>query len=156
VLNLPVPGIDDEAWARRPFGEHSYAVCGITHTTATANVMRMLGDLMLAPLHDHDALICTSSAVRGAVEAQLDGLREHLEHLHGPRKRPEPMRVTIPLGVNTEDFATSAAQRVSLRAQLDIPEDAIVALYVGRFHVQAKMNPALMAMAMERAAKLTG
>jgi glycosyltransferase involved in cell wall biosynthesis len=156
VLNLPVPGIDEEAWARRPFGEHSYAVCGITHTTATANVMRMMGDLMLAPLHDHDALICTSSAVRAAVETQIDGLREHLERLYGPRKRPEPMRVTIPLGVNAEDFTTSAAQRASLRAQLDIPEDAIVALYVGRFHVRAKMNPALMALAMERAAKQIG
>jgi glycosyltransferase involved in cell wall biosynthesis len=154
VLNLPIPGIDDEAWARRPFGEHSYAICGITHTTATTAVMRALSDLLLAPLHEHDALICTSSAVRASVEAQIAGVREHLEREYGPRKRPEPMRVTIPLGVNAADFTTSPGARAALRRRLDIPENAVVALYVGRFHVKAKMNPALMALAMERAAKL--
>jgi hypothetical protein len=66
------------------------------------------------------------------------------------------MRVTIPLGVNARDFATSPPVRASLRAQLDIPQDAVVALYVGRFHVKAKMNPALMALAMERAARQLG
>jgi glycosyltransferase involved in cell wall biosynthesis len=155
VFNLPVPGLDDEAWARRPYGEQSYAICGITHTTATVNVMRCLGDMMVAPLHDYDALICTSSAVRASVEAQLDGVREHLEREYGPRKRPEPMRVTIPLGVNCDDFATSPADRKAWRERLSIPDDAIVALYVGRFHARAKMNPALMALALERAAKLT-
>src|SRR6185437_473108 len=52
VFNLPVPGLNDEAWLRRPFGEQSYAICGITHTTATAAVMRVVGEMMLAPLHD--------------------------------------------------------------------------------------------------------
>jgi glycosyltransferase involved in cell wall biosynthesis len=155
VFNLPVPGIDEEAWARRPYGEQSYALCGITHTTATAAVMRVLGDMLLAPLHDYDALICTSSAVRASVESQLEGVREHLFREYGPRRRPEPMRVTVPLGVNAEDFTTTPADRKAWRERLGIPEDAIVALYVGRFHIRAKMNPALMALALERAARLT-
>ena len=115
VFNLPVPGLEEEAWARRPFGEQSYAICGVTHTTATAAVMRVLSDLLVAPLHDYDALICTSSAVRASVESQLDGVREHLEREYGPRKRPEPMRVTIPLGVNAADFTPSPADRQALR-----------------------------------------
>jgi glycosyltransferase involved in cell wall biosynthesis len=155
VLNLPVPGLDEEAWARRPYGEAAYAICGITHTTATEIVMKVLSNLLLAPLHEHDALICTSSAVRASVEAQIDGVRAYLAREYGPRRRPEPQRVTIPLGVNTEDFATSEASRKDWRERLGIPPDAIVALYVGRFHLRGKMNPALMALALERAAKLT-
>jgi glycosyltransferase involved in cell wall biosynthesis len=155
VVNLPVPGLEDEAWARRPYGETAYAICGITHTTATDTVMRALSGLLLAPLHDYDALICTSTAVRASVEAQLEGVRDYLAEEYGPRRRPEPQRVTIPLGVNVEDFKTSDADRKAWRERLNIPEDAIVALYVGRFHVQGKMNPALMALALERAAQLT-
>jgi len=155
VFNLPVPGLDEEAWARRPYGEQSYAICGVTHTTATAAVMRVVGDMMLAPLHDYDTLICTSSAVRASIEAQLDGVREHLAREYGRRQRPEFSRATIPLGVNAGDFATTPAHRKAWRERLGIPDEAIVALYVGRFHVRAKMNPALMALALERAAKLT-
>jgi glycosyltransferase involved in cell wall biosynthesis len=154
VLNLPVPGVDSEAWARRPHGDQSYAICGITHTTATAAVMRVVGDLLTSPAQDYDALICTSSAVRASVEAQLDGVRAHLEREYGPRKRPEAMRVTIPLGVNAADFNSSPADRKTWRERLGIPDDAFVALYVGRFHTKAKMNPALMALALQRAAAL--
>lgn len=156
VAHLPVPGIDEEAWLRRPFGDAAYAICGITHTTATVVVMRTIAELLLAPLHDYDALICTSSAVRQSVEAELDGVRDYLAAEYGPRRRPEPRRVTIPLGVNTADFAPSEAHRAAWRQRLEIPADAVVALYVGRFNARAKMNPALMALGLERAARSTG
>ena len=53
------------------------------------------------------------------------------------------------------DFAHQPAQRAAWRERLGIPHDAIVALYVGRHSVRVKMNPALMAMALERAAQRT-
>jgi glycosyltransferase involved in cell wall biosynthesis len=108
---------------------------------------------LVAPLHDHDALICTSSAVRASVEAHLDGVREHLAAEYGPRRRAEVQRVTIPLGVDAAAFATTPKDRQGWRERLDIPADAFVVLYVGRFHAAEKMNPALMALALERAAR---
>nr|QQZ49883.1 glycosyltransferase family 4 protein [Phenylobacterium glaciei] len=39
---------------------------------------------------------------------------------------------------------------------MDIPQDALVALYLGRFHAAGKMNPATMALALEAAAQSTG
>lgn len=155
VLNLPIPGVAQEAWARRPLGDQAYAICGITHTTASDTVMRNVTDLLMSPLQDYDALICTSSAVHRAVETQLDGVRDYIAREYGPRRRPEPMRAIIPLGVNVADFITSAVQRKAWRERLEIPQDAIVALYVGRFEMRAKMNPALMALALERAAQRT-
>lgn len=156
VLNTPMPDLAAESWQRRPFGPNTYAICGVTHTTATERVMGLLPAMLIAPTEPHDALICTSSAVRASVESQLDDVRAYLEAERGPRRRGEPMRVTIPLGVNVEDFETSPGQRQAWRARLDIPDNAVVALYVGRFNVRAKMNPALMALALERAAKTLG
>lgn len=156
VLHLPTPAMPDEAWRRLQHGARRYAISGITHTTASANVMGILPNFLVAPLEDYDALICTSSAVRAAVEAQMSMMREYMAGQYGPRHRPEAQRVTIPLGVNCDDFTITPEARRSWRDRLDIPPDAIVALYVGRFHAKAKMNPALMAMALERAAVRTG
>jgi glycosyltransferase involved in cell wall biosynthesis len=156
VLNLPVPGLGPEAWHRRIFGPRTYAVCGITHTTATDRVMDAIGNMLVCPVESYDALICTSDAVRHSVETQLGAVRAHLAAEFGHRKRPEPMRVTIPLGVNVDDFSTSPEQRRAWRERLDIPEDAVVALFMGRFNVRGKMNPALMALSLERAARRTG
>jgi glycosyltransferase involved in cell wall biosynthesis len=156
VLNMPVPGVTSEAWMRRPFGPRTYAVCGITHTTATDRVMQTIAETLISPAEDYDALICTSNAVRHSIDTQIGAMRDYLAAEYGPRKRAEPMRVTIPLGVNVDDFATTPEHRKAWRERLDIPQDAVVALFMGRFNVRAKMNPALMAIALERAAKSTG
>lgn len=155
VLYIPTPDLPAEAWLRHMVGVR-YALCGVTHTTATRAVMKIVGDMLVAPVDGHDALICTSNAVRAAVDAQLGMMRDYLGREYGARRRPEPQRVTIPLGVNAADFQVSAEHRQAWRERLGIPPDAIVALYVGRFNVKAKMNPALMAMALERAAVATG
>jgi hypothetical protein len=83
-------------------------------------------------------------------------MRDYMADAYGPRRRPEPQRVTIPLGVNTADFDVSPEHRKAWRERLDIPDDAVVVLYVGRFNIRGKMNPGLMAMALERAARQTG
>ncbi len=155
VLHMPGPSLDAEAFLRLSYGSNAYALCGVTHTTATERIMRVLPDLLVAPLEGHDALICTSGAVREAVETQLSMMRDYLKAQFGPRQRPELMRTTIPLGVNTEDFAPSPRSRTEWRAKLGVPAEAVVALYVGRHSVKTKMNPALMAMALERAAGKT-
>jgi glycosyltransferase involved in cell wall biosynthesis len=155
AVYLPHPDLGREAWQRQPFGSWSYGICGITHTTASADVQAQIGDLLIAPTEPYDALICTSKAVRTAVETQLDAFRDHLARQFGPRRKPEPMRTTIPLGINCDDFVPSPEHRKAWRERLSIPDDAVVALYVGRFSLFGKMNPALMALALERAAQAT-
>jgi glycosyltransferase involved in cell wall biosynthesis len=156
VMNSPGPALAPESWHRRPHGPRSYAICGITHTTATARAMQGIADMLVAPTEDYDALICTSDAVRHSVESQLSATRDYLAREFGPRRRPEPMCVTIPLGVNCDDFEMSTEHRRAWRERLDIPQDGVVALFVGRFNVRGKMNPALMALALERTARSTG
>ena len=152
----PSPTIGPEAWRRRTVGAATYSLCGVTHTTATHKAIDALADLLVSPVEPWDGLICTSAAVRANVEAQLDAVREDLAERLGATRIASPQLATIPLGVNSADFATDAAQRKAWRERLDIPQDAVAALYVGRLNVQAKMNPALMAQALERTASATG
>lgn len=155
-LYYPSPNLAREAWSRRPFGPQLYSLCGITHTTASHRAMDAIADLTTAPIEPWDALICTSSAVRAAVEAELTAVRADLTERLGATRFPGPKLATIPLGVNCSDFVPSPQQRALWRSALDIPADAIVALYLGRFNAVAKMNPALMAMALEASARETG
>lgn len=152
----PSPNIAAEAWRRRTVGPATYSLCGVTHTTATHKAVDALAELLVSPVEPWDGVICTSAAVRANVEAQLEAVRSDLAERLGATRIAAPQLATIPLGVNSTDFATDPAQRKAWRERLDIPQDAIVALYVGRLNVLAKMNPALMAQALERTAQLTG
>lgn len=153
---LTNPNLAREAWARRTAGQtRAYGITCITHTTATAPVMDSLADMLTAPIEPWDRLICTSSAVRASVEVELEAVRHDLEVRLGATRLAEPRIATLPLGINTADFAVSAKSRAEWRRTLDIPDDAVVVLYVGRFNHFAKMNPIPMAMAIERAAKMT-
>lgn len=155
-LYYPSPNLAQEAWSRRPFGSKLYSLCGITHTTASHRAMDAIAELTTAPVEPWDALICTSAAVRAAVEVELDAVRADLTERLGATRFPGPKLATIPLGVNCSDFATTPTERARWRAALGIPTDAVVALYVGRFNTVAKMNPAMMAMVLEASAKETG
>lgn len=155
-LYLPQPTLAAEAWLRSPLGRTRYSLCGITHTTATHRATDIIADMMTSPVEAWDALICTSDAVRSGVEVLLEATREDLRARLGATRFPTPELTTIPLGVNASDFAANDQARADWRARLDIPADAIVALYLGRFHAAGKMNPATMALALEAAAQQTG
>jgi glycosyltransferase involved in cell wall biosynthesis len=157
VLHLAGPELATQAWGRHIYGGAAYSICGVTHTIATQRTMDMIGAIMTSPVQAHDALICTSAAVRESVEILLDGVHDYLAREYGgARRRERPQRVTIPLGVNVDDFKPSPEQRTAWRERLDIPTEAVAALYVGRFNAREKMNPALMAIALEMAAQQTG
>jgi glycosyltransferase involved in cell wall biosynthesis len=156
AVMLAGPRVAREAWARRMVGEHAYSVVGLTHTTAGQTVTDYLTELAYGPVQPWDALICTSRAVRESVELQVQLVQEHFRERLGATRFPQPRFETIPLGVDTQAFRTTADDRRRWREELDIPADAIVALFVGRFSLRTKMNPAPMALALERAAQATG
>jgi glycosyltransferase involved in cell wall biosynthesis len=153
---IPGPALGEEAWNRRLFGSRRYSLCGVTHTTASKTAMDAIADLMIAPVEPWDALICTSRAVQAGVQAQLDAQADYLKGRLGASRRPPITLKTIPLGINASDFGQDAHARDRWRKQLGISGTAVVVLYVGRFSHHAKMNPAPMAMALERAALETG
>jgi glycosyltransferase involved in cell wall biosynthesis len=153
ALYIPTPELQGEAWARRAVGATAYSLTGVTHTIAETYIMEQMASLLTAPLEPWDALICTSAAAKRAVETQLGAVSDYLQDRLGATRMPPAQLVTIPLGVHAADFAPDPAARKAWRAALDIPQDALVALFFGRFSVGTKMNPAPMGLALQEAAR---
>ncbi len=155
VLNLPVPGLAQYAWLRHLGSSRAFSICGVTHTTVTARVLDILHENRVAPVEPWDALVCTSRAVRASVEAQGEMLDAYLAERIGGRPLPKPRYPVIPLGVVADDFTRDERARAEWRGKLGIGEGEVAALYVGRFNWTSKMNPVVMALALERAAAST-
>ena len=49
-LYHPGPGIERLAWRRLVAGERRYSLCGITHTTASHEMMSMVTSLLVSPV----------------------------------------------------------------------------------------------------------
>jgi glycosyltransferase involved in cell wall biosynthesis len=156
AVHIPSPRVDEQAWIRRPVGDGRYSISGITHTTATARIMASLANAVFAPVQPWDAIICTSRAVRASVATQYEALSEYLQERLGAPAPPLPRLVTIPLGLNTAAYRRDPEHRRTWRERLEIPEDEVVVLYVGRFSLTSKMNPVPMAMALERMVQRSG
>lgn len=156
VVYHPGPGIGAHAWQRAAFGHGAWSLCGITHTTSSAGAMDALAALLTTPVQPWDAVICTSTAVKNNVErllqAQVDCLKDRL----GITKLVLPQLPVIPLGIHTQDFAFTAAQKAAARAALGVDEHTLVVLFMGRLSFHAKAHPLAMYQALEAATQATG
>lgn len=156
LLYRPDPTLSEMAWARRFANQRAYSICGVTHTIATKYVMERIGDLLIAPVQPWDALICTSIAVKVAVEAVLENWAEYLANRTGGKPKTSIKLPIIPLGVDRSIFPQGLEAinaRNHQRQALGIPAKDIVVLFVGRLTFSAKAHPVPMYMALERAAQ---
>ncbi len=158
TLYRPDPALADYAWQRRGFDQRAYSLCGITHTICSKAVMEFFSDLAIAPLQSWDALICTSDAVKDTLDQVLQHWCEYLHDRGGGKPRSLVQLPVIPLGVDCEAFAPSASSaklRVGLRKSLQIADDDVAILYVGRLNFYAKAHPLTSYQAISRAAQAT-
>jgi starch synthase len=155
-LYLPGPGLGEWARHRTFHGDRAWSLCGITHTTASTRAMDAIAELMTAPVQPWDALICTSRAVHNNVQRILQAEADYLRHRLGATRLVLPQLPIIPLGVHAEAFAPSFLRRQQARQQLNIAEDAVVVLFVGRLAFHGKAHPLVMYQALEQAAYRTG
>jgi starch synthase len=135
-------------------GSHAaWSLCGITHTTSSAGAMDAIADLITAPVQQWDAVICTSTAVKDNVnrllQAQVNMLKERL----GISKLVLPMLPVIPLGIHTQDFVFSDAQKNAARQKLKANDNTLVVLFMGRLSFHAKAHPLAMYQALQKAAQ---
>ena len=104
-LYLPGPGIGEWAQHRSRFGNASWSLCGITHTTASTRAMDAVSGLLTAPVQPWDALICTSRAVQNNVRRILEAEADYLRRRLGATKIVLPQLPIIPL-VYAKTFPT--------------------------------------------------
>lgn len=158
TLYQPDPMLLKHAWARRFSDQKAYSICGVTHTIASYDAMERIGNLLIAPLQPWDALICTSQAVKTAIERLLHTWADYLAQRTGGKPPIEIQLPIIPLGVDC-DFFPQGQDAINIRQQLrqtlGIPQDDIVVLFVGRLCFFAKAHPVPMYLALEKAAQAT-
>ena len=152
---LPGPEIGEWARHRSKFGDSSWSLCGITHTTASTGAMDAIAKIITAPVHPWDALICTSRAVQNNVSRILEAEASYLKRRLGATKILLPQLPIIPLGVHTDEFIKSKSFSLEARHHLDIKPDDVVVLFVGRLSFHGKAHPLAMYQALERAATTT-
>jgi glycosyltransferase involved in cell wall biosynthesis len=157
VLYTPCPPDPSFAWARLHRAPGAFALSGVTHTLCTAGGVRVLCELLTAPYESYDALICTTSAVVRMVRAVTGAYTDYLRDRLGAAPGLRPRLVTIPLGVNPERFRPATpAERAARRAALNVADDAVAVLFVGRFTPHAKAHPFPMFHGLAQAVRETG
>jgi glycosyltransferase involved in cell wall biosynthesis len=152
----PGPGIGEQALQRAAFGHGAWSLCGITHTTSSAGAMDAIAEWLTAPVQPWDAVICTSTAVKGHVEQLLNAQLRYLQDRLGIQRAVLPQLPVIPLGIHTADFRFDAAQRATARQRLGADSEALVVLFMGRLSFHAKAHPLAMYQALEQSAQRTG
>lgn len=152
----PGPGIGEHAWHRTAFGHDRWSLCGITHTTSSIAAMDAIRELVTAPVQPWDAVICTSTAVKNNVERVLQAEVDYLKHRLGITKLVLPQLPVIPLGIHTQDFVFTDAQRQTARVEIGVDSDTLVVMFMGRLSFHAKAHPLAMYQALQSAAKSTG
>jgi glycosyltransferase involved in cell wall biosynthesis len=161
TVYYPGPGIGEHAFCRSLAGglgpatsnpHTAWSLCGITHTTSSAGAMDALAELITAPVQPWDAVICTSTAVKDNVQRLLQAQVHYLQDRLGISKLVLPMLPVIPLGIHTQDFEWSDAQKSKARQLIGADAYTLVVLFMGRLSFHAKAHPLAMYQALQKAA----
>ena len=148
------PNNAEDAWARRLDDDRAYSICGLTHTVSSDRVAQSLGALLTTPVQPWDALICTSTSVRKAVETQIEEYAAFYEARMGAKPETVIQLPIIPLGATVDALEPTAERKAAgaaLRSRLGIGPDDVVFLYVGRLSFHAKAHPLPMYLALAEA-----
>jgi alpha-maltose-1-phosphate synthase len=152
-LFTPGPLNVAQAWQRELHGPKSWSLCGVNHTLSSARVMDGITEMLTAPIHPWDAIICTSTASREVIQKLLSRQEEYLSRRLGATRFVKPQLPVIPLGVDCEAQTKRISHREEARAALDVQPGDFVVLFLGRLSFHGKASPAPMYLALERLAQ---
>lgn len=150
TLYYPAGNIADECWKRQISGAASYAICGVTHTTATQAIMRGFFSMRAGPQMPWDALICTSHAVHAATLRNIELADDHLRYRFGAAA-PRPLMPVIPLGIDTAAFAHDPAARAALRSRMGWTATDVAVVTLARLLPYGKFDPGPLFIALQAA-----
>ena len=141
ALFVPDPSLG--AWAswRQAVGHQAFSLIGQIHTLSTTAAMNMLDALVVEPVQEWDALICSSTAGRDVVERLLEDRREQLKRRCGATHFPSPQLPVIPLPLPEDSFGVASENSLEARRQLQIPPEDCVVLWLGRRSMLTKADP---------------
>jgi len=158
ALHVPDPGLAKWELLRSGQPANAFSITGVIHTLCSEAVFNSVAELESAPLQPWDALVCTSKAGRMVVQRLMEHRHQALERRFGTTlpQPPGPQLPLIPLAVEDplEALASPLLDRQQLRLQareqLQLPDQAIVVLFLGRLSFHSKAHPLPLYRAMAR------
>ncbi|MEI6372212.1 MAG: glycosyltransferase family 4 protein [Actinomycetes bacterium] len=160
ILLSGQPYLSEPAWVRRHAGrDGDYSIIGTIFAYASATHREQMMHSALAPLHEWDAMICSSPTLRDTVEGAFDHWENYLQERLGVATLPRPQLPVIPFGTNVAEIevqSNDADARARLRASLDIAEDDVMVYFLGRLSYYDKAFPQAMFKSVEAAQRQSG
>lgn len=158
ALHVPDPGLAKWELLRSGQPANAFSITGVIHTLCSEAVFNSVAELESAPLQPWDALVCTSQAGRTVVQRLMEYRHQALERRFGTSlpKPPGPQLPLIPLAVEDPLAALAAPSldrqqlRRQAREQLQLPDQALVVLFLGRLSFHSKAHPLPLYRAMAR------
>jgi glycosyltransferase involved in cell wall biosynthesis len=160
------PYLTEPAWARRSAGrDGDYSIVGSIFAFASAAHREQMLTSLLAPVHDWDALVCSSPTLRATVERTLDEWEDYLLARLGctagdqGARLPRPQLPVIPFGTDVSAVVAAADDgdaRRSLRTELGIADDAVMVFHLARLSPYDKAFPQPMFRAVQAAQQRSG
>jgi glycosyltransferase involved in cell wall biosynthesis len=160
ILLSGQPYLSELAWIRRhSAADHDYSIIGTIFAFASPTHRELMMESALAPLHDWDALICTSPSLKLAVQRTFEIWEDYLRERTGAVRLPKPALPVIPLGVDLDGLrarAEDASARKTLRNAHGIAKSDLVVFFLGRLSFSDKAFPQAMLKAVEAAQRISG
>jgi len=126
-------------YMREFFSEAKYPITYTIHGASYPDYINSFYLMkLLMPFRPYDSLICTSKAVRSAVREMLDNMNSLLRKHNGIDICYNGRLDVIPLGVNTDIFKPH--DKIPVREEFNIPREAFVILWIGRFSAYDKAD----------------
>lgn len=133
------PNLSNLAYLRSHYASRYFSVCGYSYTVSYPHLLReIFFNNMISELYNFDSIICSSSAVRTAIE-KINNLisKTFSDELRLGIKYKGRMDC-IPLGIETACFGKT--EKFKARNALNLPKDKTLILYFGRFSLYDKMD----------------
>ena len=149
-----LPDLTSLAWQRQRSGDRSYSLVGLIHTLAPPAIREQIAGSITAPVQPWDALICTSPAVLHATKSLLSEVSEYVAGRFNGSARPIPYLPLIPLGVDVDSMIDKADRpdvRGRMRDRLNVGEQDVLVMWLGRLSHEEKAFPQPMFKALEEA-----
>ena len=123
VVLRPGPNVEALAYQLMHFGQSAFSICGLTHTTYGYRLPDPFVNLRMTPVEPWDGLICTAETVKTSLGYWFDAIDEYMRRRFSGTPPPRPQMPVIPLGINTDEFQVTDADRATLRSEIGAAED---------------------------------
>jgi D-inositol-3-phosphate glycosyltransferase len=127
------------SYLRRIRAQRIFPITALHHTVSYQTMLsNVLLQTLVSQSYSCDSLICASQSARRALETLIQYVAESFRREFGATLRFEGRMDVIPLGIDIDVFCPR--DKVELRKQLGLPEEACILLCFGRISVVDKAD----------------